>query len=414
MPIHDESRSRATVAVLMFVLSTVSYFDRTIVSIAAPVIIREFGITATEMGAVFSAFIVSYGVFQAPGGRLADRFGPHRVLTIAGLGAALFTGLTAMGGVPGLGSWIGIVASFVILRLAFGALTAPLYPACGRVVTDWFPASSHARVQALVITGAPAGAAISPVVFSQLISSFGWRASFWIAAAATAMAVAIWFFLAADRPATAQPDAAKRPHANWRRLLSNRSLLLLTAGYFCLSYFEYIFFYWIYYYFGEIRGLGAERSALYVTVLFFAMAFMLPVGGWVSDRMVLRFGRKAGRRAVPLAAMTLSAALFYAGARAGGDWSAVALLALALGLAASCEGVFWGAALDIGGSHTGAAGGILNTGGNLGGILSPVVTPFLAARFGWAWSLSFASLAVAAGVLLWLLIDASKPVTDHE
>ncbi len=401
----------------MFALSAISYFDRTILSIAAPVIIHDFGISETGMGAVFSAFILSYGIFQAPGGRLADRFGPHRVLTLACLGAAVFTGLTALGGEPGLGTWLGVIPSFVMLRLLFGAFTAPLYPACGKMVAGWFPAVHHAKLQALVITGAPAGAAISPMVFSQLIALFGWRVSFWIAAAVTTVLVAIWFFAAGNGPRAglSTPVAVSPPpRPEWRLLLSHRSLLLLTAGYLCLSYFEYIFFYWIYYYLGEVRGLGAERSAIYVTWLFVAMAAMLPLGGWASDRLVLRYGRKLGRRVVPIVGMTLSAALLYAGAASGGALETAGFLALALGLAASCEGVFWGSAIDIGGRRIGAVGGILNTGGNLGGILSPLVTPLLARHAGWTWSLHVASLIVLAGVVTWLFIDPSRPIEDPE
>ena len=112
--------------------------------------------------------------------------------------------------------------------------------------------------------------------------------------------------------------------------------------------------------------------------------------------------------------MTLSAALLYAGAGADGTVTTVAFLALALGLASSCEGVFWGSAIDLGGKRVGAAGGILNTGGNLGGILSPIVTPFLAQRLGWTWSLHFASVVVFAGVLAWFFIDPGQPIDDPE
>ena len=144
------------------------------------------------------------------------------------------------------------------------------------------------------------------------------------------------------------------------------------------------------------------------------MAAMLPLGGWASDRLVLRYGRKLGRRVVPIVGMTLSAALLYAGAASGGALETAGFLALALGLAASCEGVFWGSAIDIGGRRIGAVGGILNTGGNLGGILSPLVTPLLARHAGWTWSLHVASLIVLAGVATWLFIDPSRPIEDPE
>jgi ACS family glucarate transporter-like MFS transporter len=401
----------------MFVLSAMSYFDRTIMSIVAPLVIRDFGISETQMGAVFSAFIISYAVFQAPGGRLADRFGPRLVLTFAGLGAALFTGLTAFGGKPGLGSLIGIVPSFLVVRLAFGTCTAPLYPGCGKMVAAWFPERSHARLQALIISGAPVGSAVSPVLFSRLIGSYGWRRSFWGAAGATAVAVMLWFGFARDRPSRgvqgATPVRVRAPVASWRELLTDRTLLLLTTGYFCLSYFESIFFYWIYYYFGEIRQIGAARSATYVTILFLAMAIMLPLGGWASDRLVLRHGRKVGRRTVPLISMTLSAVLLYAGVSGVGTFATVSFLSLALGLAASSEGAFWGSAIDIGGKRVGAVCGILNTGGNFGAILGPIVTPFIANRLGWTWGLYFGSIIVFVGVLVWFFIDPTRTISRN-
>src|SRR5688500_7279778 len=98
---------RAKIAVLMLAFSVASYFDRTIMSIAGPHIIREFSLSETEMGAVYSAFIFSYALLMIPGGHLADRFGPRLVLTVTGLGSGLFTGLTALGGRPGVGAYFG-------------------------------------------------------------------------------------------------------------------------------------------------------------------------------------------------------------------------------------------------------------------------------------------------------------------
>src|ERR1700733_5045931 len=82
-------RKQATIIGLMFGLSVLSYFDRTILSIAGPGIMKEFSISAVRMGAVYSAFLVSYAVCMIPGGRMADRFGPRIVLTWMALGSAL-------------------------------------------------------------------------------------------------------------------------------------------------------------------------------------------------------------------------------------------------------------------------------------------------------------------------------------
>ena len=103
--------AKFNIVTLMVLFSIMSYFDRTIMGVAGPGIIRDFGLSETQMGAVYSAFLLGYAVMMIPGGHLTDRLGPWRTLIWMGFGAALFTGLTALGARPGLGSLIGIVSS---------------------------------------------------------------------------------------------------------------------------------------------------------------------------------------------------------------------------------------------------------------------------------------------------------------
>ena len=394
--------SQITLVALMAVLSGMSYFDRTIMSIAGPGIMKEFHISETSMGAVYSAFLLAYTICMTPGGWLTDRFGPRRVLTATVLGTALLTGLTALCGDPGLGAIFGVVPTFLVVRFLFGVTAAPLYPATGRMAANWIPMTSQGWVQALIMAGAAWGAALSPIVFSRMIAAYGWRVSFWIAAAGAAVLGIVWFRSVRDHPPS---QAVAKAASQWGALLTNRNLLLLTLGYFLTNYFEYIFFYWIYYYFGEIRHLGKSETALASTILFLAMGVMTPLGGKLSDRLVLRYGLKVGRRSVAMAGMGLSAVLLYLGASGFGVVATVALLSLAFGSAASSEGPFWSTAIEISGEQAGAACGIFNTGGNLGGMLAPVLTPMIAVHFGWAGGLYFGSLMVLIGMLTWLLID---------
>src|SRR5689334_14738433 len=111
---------RVGIVALMVLFSLMSYFDRTIMSIAGPVIAKEFSLSETQMGAIYSAFLLSYAILMIPGGQLADRFGPRAVLTFMGLGAALFTALTAAAGGAGLGAYLGVVPSFLVIRLGLG------------------------------------------------------------------------------------------------------------------------------------------------------------------------------------------------------------------------------------------------------------------------------------------------------
>src|SRR5260370_11327041 len=93
--VYPPFRIQARMVGLMFALSAMNYFDRVVMSIAGPGIMKDFRISETGMGTIYSAFLLSYTLMMTPHGALADRFGGRRALTIAGLGAALLTGLAA-------------------------------------------------------------------------------------------------------------------------------------------------------------------------------------------------------------------------------------------------------------------------------------------------------------------------------
>src|SRR5215475_2148661 len=169
------SREQTIVVALLIAFSLMSYFDRTIMSIAGPQIMQEFALSATQMGSVYSAFTLSYAVLMIPAGRLTDWLGPRLTLLLMGLSAALFTGLTALGGQPGLGSMLGVVPALLAIRLCFGVGTAPLYPACARMSANWIPIAHQGRVQGLIIAGSSVGGAVSPLLFSWLMSFYRWR-----------------------------------------------------------------------------------------------------------------------------------------------------------------------------------------------------------------------------------------------
>jgi MFS family permease len=405
--------SQVRIVALMFLLSALSYFDRVVMSIAGPSIMKELSISEIRMGTVFSAFLLSYTLTMTPGGWLADRFGGRIVLTAAGLGAALFTGLTAVCGPDGLGGYIGVLPAFIVIRLAFGVCASPLYPSIGRIAAAWIPPKGQARVQAFIMSGAAVGSAFAPGFISRLIASYGWRSAFWIAAVATAALMAAWFSFVRDRPPGQIEAVSQGPgqsDGTWRALLTDRHLLLLTTSYFGLGYFQYIFYYWIYYYFGEIRHMSKDQSAGATTALFITMAVMTPLGGWLSDLMTTRFGRSKGARIVPMVSMALSALLLYLGATGLGFLATVTLLSLAVGFSMAPEGTFWSTAIHMGHKQVGVACGIMNAGGNMGGMLAPILTPIIAQRFGWDGGLYFASTVVLLGMAVWLLIEPTHQV----
>jgi ACS family glucarate transporter-like MFS transporter len=233
-------------------------------------------------------------------------------------------------------------------------------------------------------------------LFTWLLARYQWRAAFLPAAVAPAALAAVWYWFAHDAaPAKEHEATVLKPvqmAAPWRALFSNRNLLLLTCAYASLGYFQYIFFYWIYYYFGQVLHLGEAASARYTAILFLAEGMVMPLGGLMSDRLAKSYGPQFGRRWVPIAALGLAAAFTCAGTFSQ-SLMAVACFSLAFAAAACCEGPFWATVTELGGEHVGSASSILNAGAQVGGFFAPVLTPIIAGFFGWSWGL-YAGVAI--------------------
>lgn len=421
-------RIQAGVVGLLVSLSVMNFFDRVIMSIAAPGMIKEFGISETAMGSVFSAFSLSYALLMIPGGHLADRYGPRLVLTAVGFGSALFTGLTALSDRLGLEAAIGILPALVVLRLGLGVCSAPIFPTFGRMVANWIPAANRALVYGLISAGATLGGAISPLLFAWMIARYGWRLSFSQVGVATAMLTLIWLWYVRDHPAEhpligergsrlllGDGNASPRERSGttpWRILLTDSNILLLALGYFTVGYFQSILYYWTFYYFGTVRHMGRATTALGTMATFLAPMVMTPAGGWISDCLCIHYGRKVGRRIVPIVGLVSGTILLYIGTRISGTLHVVAMVSLSLGLVSAAESPFWASTIDIGGHEVGAACGILNGGGNVGGFLAPLLTPIIAAYAGWSWGLNVGCLFAAAGILVWFFIDPTRVIDE--
>lgn len=399
---------RAGVVLLMVLLSVMTYIDRIIITIAGPGIMKEFAVSETQMGTVYSAYLFSYAIMMIPGGWFTDAAGPRVSLAVMAFGSALFTALTALGGSPGLGAYLGIVPSFLVIRLAMGVCASPMYPAAGRMSANWNPPLARARVWGWIASGAGFGGAATPLLFSWMHAHYGWRGSFYLAGAGSAALAGVWYWYVRDYP----PQEGHRPRASesrvptpWKDLFRNRDLMLLTSGYFTANYFEYIFFYWLYYYFGQIRKMGTDQSAIYTTLMWLAWLVFSPTGGWASDWLGRRFSLRNGRRIVVVGCMAISAILVVIGSNVTGAVSTAVLLCLSLGFAAATDAPYWAAAIDASGNYSGTGGAIFNTGGNLGGMLAPTVTPLLAHWLGWSSGLYFGGAFGLLGVLVWFFLE---------
>jgi len=385
-------------------------------------IMRDCRFSATDMGWIFSAFLLGYVIFMIPGGWVSDRWGGRFGLILSGFGTAATVAAT---GYCGYGvSATTVFLSFLIVRCVMGALTAPLFPAAGRVVAAWIPLESRAGANGLVLGATTIGVSLAPIVFGRMSDSFGWRASCGVMGAVTALLTALWLWYGRNRPADhpsvndaelaliRQSDMAPVSRGGWREfieLLKHPSLALLTLHYAAVGYYEYTLFYWIKYYFNDVRGYSEQTSRNYTAIVTFALVFAMPLGGFLSDRLVREWGYRAGRACVPVFGMLSSAVLLFVATRAVRESSVVTLFFLAHAAIGLCEAPSWVAALELGGKQCSTSAAIVNTGGNLGGLLAPIVTAYIATEHGWTAGFLVASLACVVGVLPWLGIRPAQP-----
>lgn len=399
---------------LLLAYSALCHINRMSISVAGTEqIMPRYGIDETTMGWVYSAYLIVYTILMTPGGFFIDRFGAKRALVIQGFGSAIFVFLTAVSG------WIVpaafLIAALMVVRGLLGAVNAPLHPACAHAAFRWVPASGQGRANGLITCAALLGIASTYYVVGSLMDLIGWPGAFAVAAVVTTLVAAAWAGFAKD-------DPREHPKVNdeERRLIARRegeaksvdegpeaggiggfSLICLTASYAALGYFQYLFFYWMQYYFDTILKLGKGPSRGYSTICVVAMAAGMVAGGWLTDRAVARFGMRRGRAAVAIGGMAGSAALLLVGILAVETAWIVAAFSVSMACMGATEAAFWTTAVELGGRRGGTAAAIMNTGGNFGGLLAPIVTPYFSKYFGWQAGLALACIFAALGAVLW-------------
>jgi len=403
---------------LVMAICFISHLNRASMSVAGTDrIMGEYSLTPVQMGWVYSSFLLVYSICMIPGGVFIDRQGPRRALMVVGFGSA------ALGASTGLLGWAGFGAAFfltslILVRGVMGLLSAPLHPAGARVVGNWFPAGQRSWANGIVTAAAIAGVASSYTLFGSLIGTVGWPAGFVICGAATALLASLWTAMSADRPEQhpgvhptelswiqgsdcARGQAEGRGDAGWLQLLRSRNLLLVTMSYAAVGYFQYLFVYWMQYYFDRVLQLGDVTSKYYAGLLQVALAIGMPLGGWLSIVLSRRWGVGKGRALVAGCGMTLSAGFLALGVVSSQPFYIVLWFALAHAALGASEGPIWATAVDTGGRFGGTAAAICNTGGNLGGLLAPVLTPWISGWAGWGWGIGVGGLICLLGACCW-------------
>jgi len=428
------TRVRAKVLALAFLLAAVTYLDRICISAAAPFIMDDLHLSVVQMSVVFSAFTLAYSLFEIPSGWLGDVRGPRRVLTRIVLWWSAFTMLTgaARGFLP-----------LVAIRFLFGAGEAGAFPNIARSFSKWFPPRERGRANGVMFLGSRIGGMLSAPIALLLVARWGWRPSF-VAFGALGIVWAIaWYVWYRDRPEDhpsvnreeiawiLQNEGAARgfqprdrgpesaaPHAGrdlWLALLRSRNLYAICGMYFAFGYGLYFYFTWLPTYLIKVLGFSLLGGGLFAALPFLLAGIADVAGGWLTDRWSRARGLRAGRCHLGFVAFFTCAMLVFASTLPVPAVVKATLLAMALASADLALGACWAVPIDIAPDHAGVITGCMNTLGNLGGLVGPLVLGFAVDRWqSWTFPFYVTAVIYAAGALAWLAIDPNRPIRVAE
>ena len=381
---------------------------------ARPAFYQAF--SEVEMGWVYTAFLVVYTCAMLPGGWLIDRIGSVRAMTLLGLTMGSFVMLTGVFG------WVmstphQLWFGFLVIRGLAGMCSAPLHPGASHAIADVTEPVGRSTGNGLVTAGAVLGISCTYPVFGWMIDRFTWQWAFVISGGVLISYACLWRFLAKGRiPGPVHestPEVAVAHSASdspWS-LLSHSGLWLVSISYFAYSYYQYLMFYWMNFYFEKVLHVPAQESRDYSFVITVCQGAGMFLGGLLTDLICRMVGVSLGRRLFMVGGMGLCALLTLVAVNQTVSHQVALFMALAMGAQGMCECVYWTTATELGGRSRGFSGAFLNTIGNVGGFISPVLTPKLAESMGWTGAIGIACAVCGFGGLIWLWINttASKP-----
>lgn len=410
-------KKRYQVLLVLSILSMITFLDRIALSSASGSIMDELHISTVQWGWILGMFTLAYGAFEIPAGWLGDRIGGKKVLTRVVLWWSVFTILT------------GLASGFVMLlviRIFFGMGEAGAYPNTAIVLSKWFPVEERGRAQSLIWAASRIGAALTPLIVLPLQKKINWQFSFYVLGAAGIAWAIYWVLWHREEPRDSpsispeelsfiEDNRALAEHSSKIKTsftsgLRSPHLWLLMALYFCYAIGAYFFQSWYHTYLEKGR-LMAKEDLLWASSLPYILAAIgCLAGGWLSDQACLKWGKKWGRRIVPVLGLFIAGISVISASLLQDNRTAI--LAMSIGMACMdvTAPVAWAIAMDIGGEKSGTVSGVMNTAGLTGAYLSTISFGYLAASWGYSLPVTLIGIIVLLGALLALKIDATKKI----
>ena len=416
--LNPTSRVRYRVLAFAVMLAGITYLDRVCISLTAPAMMRDLGLSKVQMSLVFSAFTLAYGLFEIPTGWWGDRIGTRRVLTRIVIWWSSFTMFTA-----GAFSY----ASLLVIRFLFGIGEAGAWPNAAKTFSRWFPVTERGTAQGIFFMGAHLAGGLTPLLVTAMLTRMHWRSVFLVFGAVGFVWAATWYWWFRDEPEQhASVSPAELAHiqqgrgkatshqlsaAAWKNILTNRSLIALCLAYFTQTYGFYFFITWMPTYLENARGFTSTMLGVMAGLPLVMSAVADIFGGLTTDWATKRFGLRVGRCGVGGICYLFASVLLIIGTATQHNILAVILISLALASSNFLLGASWSACTDIAGDHAGTVSACMNTAGQIGGFLSPIVAALFVEKYGsWSAPLYVCGILYFFGALCWWLVDPRKPI----
>jgi ACS family glucarate transporter-like MFS transporter len=420
-------RVRWRIFSMLVAAGAVVYFQQRAVTIAAERIMPELHLSQMEIGWLQWAFVLSYGLLQMPGGVVGQRIGARRAL-----GGLLLLAVVASLAAP-LAPYVlqgtALFAALFLSQLLLGVAHAPFFPVCAGIMESWLPTNRWALAQGLHTFGCQVGAAIAPLTFVLLIAALGWQPALIWASLPPLALIAVWIWYGRNSPREhpsvsteelaelAEPDGVGAapidtqitPSRVWA-ITRNRSVAVVTLSYTCMNYSYYLLSNWTFLYLIQERHFALIEGGALAGLPPIGAAIGAGAGGAITDELCRRFGVRWGFRLVPLVSLTLAGVLLLVATGTHNPYVAVGALTLAYTAVEMNEAAYWAGTMRIARADTMAATGVLNTGGNVGGLIGIPIVAYLSGHGHWHTTFLIGFACAIAAALAWLWVDASKPL----
>ena len=361
---------RWLIAVLLFLAGLVNYCDRTIVSVAMPVIAADLNLGPARMGVLLSAFFWSYALMQVPIGWLSDRY------NVRWLYAACFALWSFTCGLTGFASSLNVM---IVLRVLLGVGESIYLPGGMKLVSVLFPPKDRGLASGLVNCGTRAGLAFGAPLIAALVVAFGWRGSFSLLGFPALLWLAPWL-IAFPRSATSVTHPSGK--GDWKLSRVDSNLLGISLAHIGYGYYFYLMVTWLPSYLVKVRGLSLREAGTYAVIPYLTFTLGEPLGGWIADRLVAAGRDEILVRKAIITVSYLTSLMLIPACLVTKTAPAIVLLGGASLVGLSSANIFALVQRITRDGEVGFSIGVLNLAGNLSGVIAPLVTGFIVEQTG--------------------------------